>query len=292
MGIDTVCHESSMNEKGKTIAVLGAGFNHIYPKENVNLVKEIIKNGGAIISEYPPDTEVNLSNFPIRNRIIAGIASSTIVVEAKARSGSSVTARHCSMQGKKVYCVPGRIGDKTGRGTNNLIKKGAYILTDVNEILSDLGEEIQENEKVKTRVIEKNTEKQNQLKKNKKIDVGAISNRTLFEENTKVNSEEYKSLGFDVGAKSVRNTIEEYRISPEENKKKIQCEEERKNNKKIRVKKEYIEIYNLLKKSPTNINEIARTLNINIAELNMKLTIMEIDGLIETLPGNIIKKQE
>lgn len=283
-----------MHEKGKTIAVLGAGFNHIYPEENVNLVKEIIKYGGAIISEHPPNTEVNLSNFPIRNRIIAGIASSTIVVEAKARSGSSVTARHSSLQGKKVYCVPGRIGDKTGRGTNNLIKKGAHILTDINEILSDLGEQIQENEKVKTQVIGKNKEKQNQLKENKKIDVGAISNRPLFEENTKVNSEKYKSFGFDVGAKSVSNTTKEYRISPKENKEQIQCEEEKENNKKkkMKVKKEYIEIYNLLKKSPTNINEIARTLNINIAELNMKLTMMEIDGLIETLPGNIIKKQE
>lgn len=282
-----------MHEKGKTIAVLGAGFNHIYPEENVNLVKEIIKYGGAIISEHPPNTEVNLSNFPIRNRIIAGIASSTIVVEAKARSGSSVTARHSSLQGKKVYCVPGRIGDKTGRGTNNLIKKGAHILTDINEILSDLGEQIQENEKVKTQVIGKNKEKQNQLKENKKIDVGAISNRPLFEENTKVNSEKYKSFGFDVGAKSVRNTTKEYRISPKENKEQIQCEEEKENNKKkkMKVKKEYIEIYNLLKKSPTNINEIARTLNINIAELNMKLTMMEIDGLIETLPGNIIKSK-
>lgn len=290
-----------MKEKGKTIAVLGAGFNHIYPGENVNLVKEIIKYGGAIISEHPPNTEVNLSNFPIRNRIIAGIASSTIVVEAKARSGSSVTARHSSLQGKKVYCVPGRIGDKTGRGTNNLIKKGAHILTDINEILSDLGEQIQENEKGRTQVIGKNKEKQNQLKENKKIDVGAISNRPLFEENTKVNreelivnSEKYKSFGFDVGAKSVRNTTKEYRISPKENKEQIQCEEEKENNKKkkMKVKKEYIEIYKLLKKSPTNINKIARTLNINIAELNMKLTMMEIDGLIETLPGNIIKKQE
>lgn len=247
-----------MHEKGKTIAVLGAGFNHIYPEENVNLVKEIIKNGGAIISEHPPNTEVNLSNFPIRNRIIAGIASSTIVIEAKARSGSSVTARHSSLQGKKVYCVPGRIGDKTGRGTNNLIKKGAYILTDVNEILSELGEE----------------------------------NTRVNSEKLIMNSEEYKSFGFDVGARSVRNTQKEYRISPEENKKKIQCEKEGENNKNKKIKKGYIEIYNLLKKSPTNINEIARALNINIAEVNMKLTMMEIDGFIEVLPGNIIKIKE
>lgn len=223
-----------MKEKGRTIAVLGSGFNHIYPEENINLVKEIINNGGAIISEYPPNTEANLANFPIRNRIIAGLAECTIVIEAKYRSGSSVTARHSAMQGKKVYCVPGRIEDKTGRGTNNLIKKGACILTDINEILSELGEEkIQENEKIKMQVRE-------------------------------------------------------------ENKKQIQCEEERKNTKKkkIKVQKEYREIYKLISKTPMNIDEIARTLSINIAEVNMKLTMMEIEGLVETLPGNIIKTKE
>ncbi len=223
-----------MAEEGKTIAVIGSGFNHIYPEENIILAKEIIKNGGAIISEYPPNTEVNLSNFPVRNRIIAGISECTIVAEAKFRSGSSVTARHCSMQGKKVYCVPGRIGDKTGRGTNNLIKKGACILTDINELLIELGEEkIQENEKTKIKVRE-------------------------------------------------------------ENKKQIQCEEERKNTKKkkIKVQKEYREIYELLSKTPINVDEIARTLSINIAEVNIKLTMMEIEGLVETLPGNIIKIKE
>lgn len=217
-----------MKEKGRTIAVLGSGFNHIYPEENINLVKEIINNGGAIISEYPPNTEANLANFPIRNRIIAGLAECTIVIEAKYRSGSSVTARHSAMQGKKVYCVPGRIEDKTGRGTNNLIRKGACILTDINEILIELGEE------------------------KMKIQVG------------------------------------------EENKKQIQCEEERKNTKKkkIKVQKEYRKIYELLSKTPINVDEIARTLSINISEVNMKLTMMEIEGLIEVLPGNIIKTKE
>lgn len=242
-----------MKEEGKTIAVIGSGFNHIYPEENINLVKEIIKNGGAIISEYPPNTEANLANFPIRNRIIAGISECTIVVEAKYRSGSSVTARHSAMQGKKVYCVPGRIEDKTGRGTNNLIRKGAHILTDINEILIELGEETQAKKKIKL-----------------------------------------EAIGKCVEAKLARNTKEEYRISPKENKKQIQCEEERKNTKKkkIKVQKEYREIYELLSKTPINVDEIARTLSINIAEVNMKLTMMEIEGLVETLPGNIIKIKE
>lgn len=237
-----------MIEKGSTIAVLGAGFNHIYPEENINLVKEIIKNGGVIISEYPPNTEVNLSNFPIRNRIIAGIASSTIVVEAKARSGSSVTARHSIIQGKKVYCVPGRIGDKNGRGTNNLIKKGAHILTDVNQILSELGEEI-------------------------KI-------------------QEIKEYG--VGTKLVNNIKEEYKDFSPKHKQQIENKKGRKEikNKKIKIQKEYSKIYELVSESAMNVNELARALNIDISELNMKITIMEIEGLIEVFPGNMIKIKE
>lgn len=270
-----------MLEKGKTIAVLGCGFKHIYPEENINLANEIIKNGGAIISEYPPNTEVNLSNFPVRNRIIAGLANSTIVIEAKARSGSSVTARHSSLQGKKVYCLPGRIGDKTARGTNNLIKKGAHILTDVNEILSELGLEKIKAQEGKKNKYQKNTEKECQ-------------NLTKQAKELKVNSEEYKSFTFDVGIKSVRNTKEKDQISPTKSKKQKQYEEEGKNfkKKKIKVQKEYREIYELLSKTPKNINEIARTLNINISEVNMKLTMMEIEGLIEVLPGNNIKRQE
>lgn len=268
-----------MKEEGKTIAVIGSGFNHIYPEENISLVKEIIKNGGAIISEYPPNTEANLADFPIRNRIIAGISECTIVIEAKFRSGSSVTARHCSMQGKKVYCVPGRIGDKTGRGTNNLIKKGAHILTDVNEILIELGEEkIQENEKIKMQVRkENNVENKFQKKTEKKY-----LNLAKQTEELRVKSEKYKSFGFDVGAKAVRNTKEEYRISADNNRKK----------EKIKIKREYSQIYKLVSKTPMNIDEIARTLSINIAEVNMKLTMMEIEGLVEVLPGNIIKIKE
>lgn len=247
-----------MCENGKTIVVLGSGFNHIYPEENISLVKEIIKNGGAIISEYPPNTEVNLSNFPIRNRIIAGLSKCTIVVEAKFRSGSSVTARHSILQGKRVYCIPGRIGDKTSKGTNNLIKKGAYILTNVNEILNELGEErIEENEH------EIEEFKQQEGKK------------------LKMKSEECKSFEFDVEPSSVRNTTKKNRNSPNKN-----------IREQVKIQKEYRHIYKLLSKAPMNVDEIARTLNINIAEVNMKLTMMEIEGLVEMLPGNIIKIKE
>ena len=135
-GIDSIAHKNSMNEEGRTIAVIGSGFNNIYPEENRKLVEEILKNGGTIVSEYEPETATDLSKFPMRNRIIAGIGECTIVVEAQYRSGSSITARQTLHQGKPVFCVPGRLGDKSSKGTNNLIKIGANILTDVNDVLN------------------------------------------------------------------------------------------------------------------------------------------------------------
>lgn len=206
VGIDSICHENAMNESGKTIAVIGSGFNNIYPYENIELAKQIIENGGAIISEYPPEKEVDLSNFPERNRIIAGLSECTIVVEAKFRSGSSITARHSLEQGKEVFCLPGRIGDKTARGTNNLIKKGARLLNDINEVLSMLGKED---------IIIKKAEK--------------------------------------------------------------------------KIEKQYQNIYELINKKQMDINEIARKLKMNIADLNIKITMMEIEGLVEVLPGNIVR---
>ena len=209
-GIDTIAHRSSMCEKGGTIAVLGSGFNNIYPPENKSLVYEIIKNGGAIISKYPPDKEINLANFPKRNEIIAGLGKCTIVIEAKYRSGSSITARYTKEQDKPVFCLPGKIGSITSRGTNNLIKEGANILTDVNQIFELFG-------------IEK-TESKN--------------------------------------------------IQP------------------IKIPAKYMQIYKLVEKKDMNTNEIARTLKLDISEVYSKISMMELDGIIEILPGDVVKVKE
>lgn len=94
IGIDAVAHDFSKNFKGKTIAVVGCGLDKIYPEENTELFKQILENEGCIISEYPPDEEVNMKNFPKRNRIISGISKGILVVEATFRSGSTITARY------------------------------------------------------------------------------------------------------------------------------------------------------------------------------------------------------
>lgn len=137
IGIDTNAHIGALKEKGGTIAVLGAGFDYIYPEENLNLFEKIIQNNGCVISEYSPDTKIRLSKFPYRNRIISGLSIGTLVVEAKHRSGSLVTARYAKEQNKKVFCVPSNIDLKTGVGTNRLIQEGAKLVITANDILEE-----------------------------------------------------------------------------------------------------------------------------------------------------------
>lgn len=119
---------------GKTIAVLGNGLDMIYPKENIELANEIIKSGGAIISEYPCGTKPDKMNFPARNRIISGISKGIIVVEAKDKSGTLITVDFALEQGRDVFVVPGNINSMNSVGTNDLIKQGAKIVTCYEEI--------------------------------------------------------------------------------------------------------------------------------------------------------------
>jgi DNA processing protein len=109
LGIDTVSHKEAIKFNSPTIAVLGTGFNHIYPKENVDLMKEILDTGGLIITEYPPDRDFKSSNFPKRNRIISGLSLGVLVIEAAYRSGTSITANFAKIQGKNLFAVPGRL---------------------------------------------------------------------------------------------------------------------------------------------------------------------------------------
>lgn len=134
-GIDTYAHLGAVKAQGKTVAVLGSGFAHIYPEENKNLCKEIIKTGGAIITEYEKEMKPLKMNFPIRNRIISGLSNGVLVVEAKQRSGTLITVDYALEQGKDVFVIPGNITNQNSFGTNELIKQGAIPVTNVEDIL-------------------------------------------------------------------------------------------------------------------------------------------------------------
>ena len=134
-GIDSFAHIGALQAEGKTIAVVGNGLDTVYPKENEDLVKRIINQGGAIISEYPIGTKPEKEHFPARNRIISGLSKAIIVVEAKEKSGSLITVDFAIEQGKDVFAVPGNINSLNSVGTNKLIKDGAIPVSNYKEIL-------------------------------------------------------------------------------------------------------------------------------------------------------------
>lgn len=138
-GIDTIAHKASIDNKGYTVAVLGSGIDVVYPKENKILYNDIVENGGCIISEFPPETKPLSMNFPIRNRIISGLSDLLVITEAGEKSGSLITATRALEQGKEVIAVPGSIFSEESKGTNKLIKEGAHVLTEIDDIFYLLG---------------------------------------------------------------------------------------------------------------------------------------------------------
>ena len=137
-GIDTYAHLGCIKANGKTLAVLGSGLDNIYPPENKKLYEQIIKTGGAVISEFFIGTKPIATNFPKRNRIISGMSKGVIIVEAKQKSGTFITTDFALEQGKEIYAVPGNITSLNSVGTNELIKQGAKLITNIEDVLYDI----------------------------------------------------------------------------------------------------------------------------------------------------------
>ena len=209
-GIDSSAHIGALKAKGNTIAVLGAGFNNIFPKENTNLFENILNNKGTIITEYEPDVEISPNNFRRRNRIISGLSMGVLVIEAAEKSGTGITVNYARSQKKPIFVIPSNIESKKGVGTNRLLKRDGILVTDSDDIL--------------------------------------------------------KYFKMDKITQIKIEDIEEYN--------------------KLEIKKEYKDIYMTIKNGITNINQISRTLCLSISELNSKLLMMELEGIIEVKSGN------
>lgn len=137
-GIDGVCHRKALESGGRTIAVLGSSLTEVYPPEHKDLAL-LIRKQGALLSETPPLAKPKAGVFPQRNRIISGISLGVVVVEAAERSGSLITARHAGEQGRDVFAVPGQASSPTSRGSNRLIRDGALLVQDAEDIIEHLG---------------------------------------------------------------------------------------------------------------------------------------------------------
>lgn len=211
IGIDTSAHEGTMQVNGKTIAVLGSGLNNIFPKENIKLYKKILECGGTIISEYPPETKPKSELFLERNRIISGLSIGILVIEARYRSGTSVTAKIAEEQGKKIFVLPHEIDNKCGIGTNRLIRNGGVLVTCTIDIIKEI--------------------KFLNYKKIEKKSIPTIS---------------------------------------------------------VQMKKEYSEVYELIKNGVMQIEEISKKSNKQISDISNILFMLEIEGYIKKVAGGYI----
>jgi DNA processing protein len=135
LGIDGIAHRGALDAGGTTIAVLACGVDRLYPAAHKGLADDIIKSGGAIISEYEPGTEARDFHFLARNRIVSGLSDAIIVTEAAARSGTLATVHHALEQGREVFVVPGNISSPLSAGCNALIKQGALPITCAEDVL-------------------------------------------------------------------------------------------------------------------------------------------------------------
>lgn len=252
-GIDTVAHKSTLESNGYTIAVLGNGFNNIFPTENIPLYHEIISKKGLILSEYPPEEKAKSKNFLERNRIVSGLSKGILIIEAMYRSGTSVTARLAKEQERKVFILPHEIYDKNGVGTNRLIREGAILVTSVKDIISEFSE-------IKYKEIKES--------KIQKSDIENKKKSKIKENSGKINQEQY-----NLENKERKNNKTETLIT-----------------KKICDNKEYEELYKFINEKPITIEELILKTNKCINEIYNILFMLEIEEYIEKVEGGYICK--
>jgi len=212
-GIDTSAHLGALKTGGNTIAVLGAGFNYIFPKENKELFSEIIKNNGAVITEYSENVKPKSEGFVQRNRIVSGLSMGVLIIEAKHRSGTAITANFARSQGRKLFCIPHSLEQKEGIGTNRQIKKGAKLVTTPEEIIKELNIQTEKIKECKEKTIE------------------------------------FKN-----------------------------------------VPEEYMPIYKFISEKPINVDELCKKTKMEISKVNYILTMLELEGYINQLPGKFFAR--
>ena len=251
IGIDSAAHRGTLKAKGKTIAVLGSGFNNIFPKENINLYNEIIKNNGLVITEYEPNIEPSSNRFLERNRIVSGLSIGILVVEAAHRSGTSVTARLATEQEKKVFVLPHEIGDIHGVGTNRLIRNGAILVTSPRDIIEEF--DFLEYKELK---INK-TNSRNKLKRK--------NNRKNNKQNVDDKYKKSKNKEKEIKTQSCNNTEKIF---------------------KKKVKTEYQEVYDLIFDGINSIDELCKKTGLKVKDINNMLFMLELEGnIIKTSGG-------
>lgn len=285
-GIDGMAHRGCLDAGGQTIAVLGCGIDRIYPSEHEALMKEIMSSG-LVITEYKPGTPPNGYNFPIRNRIISGLSNGTLVIEAPSGSGALITAKKALLQGKRVFALPGKVGEINSTGTNELIRNGAAIITGAADILVeyqdaypgkiDLGKIPAMRSKnykspikrvasgTKALPSSKDIESYRDFDKNYKRSENILTSKPPLQE------QKPKEAADQIG--NAPQIDEAKRKKIEEKASKLTG-----NNKKV---------YEALSGKQCTADQIASIAGMNISSVMACLTFLEIMGLVKALPGSL-----
>ena len=212
-GVDSFAHKGSIKTTGNTIAVLPCGFNQIFPKKNLNLYKQILENNGLILTEYEENEKADSKKFLERNRIVSGLAIGTLVIEGGHRSGTSVTANLTKKQGKNVFCIPSSLENLKGITPNKLIKEGAFLVTEAEDIISKYPELNLKKQKIKIEKIEESTISNeykkiyNILDKEKAIHINEIVKKLKID----INEANYKLMMLELENKVVSLPGNNYR---------------------------------------------------------------------------------
>ncbi|MBF0202445.1 MAG: DNA-protecting protein DprA [Desulfamplus sp.] len=248
LGIDTAAHEGALQARGRTVAVLGSGLGVIYPRENRRLFYKIADNG-AVISEFPVHAVPHAGHFPRRNRIIAGMATGTVVVEAAERSGSLITARLAAEYGREVFAVPGNVSSINSAGTHALLKQGAKLVENREDIIDELHHMVHE-----TSTVEKNVKGPGAKLPGRPMvstEPGDLFTHPLNEP--------------DSPARRHKGTMEMDRNNPS-----------------------YNEILTMLEESsPVHIDAIIEISQFSAAEVTSALLDLELSGAVKQLPGKM-----
>ena len=253
-GIDTCAHQGALQANGRTIAVLGNGLSQIYPDENKDLADEIVKSG-ALISEFSMSVPPFPKNFPRRNRLVSGMSSGTVVVEASVRSGSLITARHAAEQGREVFAVPGQIFSNQSRGSHQLINQGAKLINAIDDIWEAFPDR---------RLTPTLTSSLAQLPLDSSAASRGRANSNLFVEVPAQDT----SIG-SMGTPAVKPTIQS---TPE-----LSADE--------RAILEAIDV------PCSHIDQIARTTSLPMNKVSSTLVMLELKGIVQQMPGKQFARQ-
>lgn len=252
LGVDSIVHSASLEHKMPTVAVIGCGVNIIYPKSNYALAAEICKIG-MIISEYPLSAAPERFHFPERNRIIAGISHATVITEAASKSGSLITADYAFRHGRDVFSFPGSVYSPLSAGTNELIKQGACPITGASEITMQYKDLYKDNLAMGKRL--KKTEKKSNTSENNNHE------RIKKQQSEYLNSKESTTKNNGT-VHNDTNRAAEKNLSVDEI------------------------ILSAINDEPLTVDMICRNTSLSLADVNMKILMLELSGKVKRTNGN------